>query len=326
TLNLKEEGAKDVLWQLIDTADIIVENFRPGAAARLGFGYEAVAARRPEMIYASISGFGDTGPDATRPGYDLIVQGESSMMNITGAPDTPPFKMGTSIADMVSGMALVQGILAALYDRRVSNKGQHVKVSMLEALSALLTYHASNYFATGVSSERRGNAHPSIVPYETFEASDGWLNIAVGNDNQWGTFCQAIDRMDIKDHADYALAPDRVKNRDELIPLLADVLRQKSRDDWIAVLSDAGIPCGAIRTVGEICESETLKQRGMIWSMDHPSAGEVRNIANPIELTGTPFPKPSAPPRLGEHTDDVLRDVLGFSADKIAALKDQGAV
>ena len=326
TLNLKEEGAKDVLWQLIDTADIIVENFRPGAAARLGFGYEAVAARRPEMIYASISGFGDTGPDATRPGYDLIVQGESSMMNITGAPDTPPFKMGTSIADMVSGMALVQGILAALYHRRVSNKGQHVKVSMLEALSALLTYHASNYFATGVSSERRGNAHPSIVPYETFEASDGWLNIAVGNDNQWGTFCQAIDRMDIKDHADYALAPDRVKNRDELIPLLADVLRQKSRDDWIAVLSDAGIPCGAIRTVGEICESETLKQRGMIWSMDHPSAGEVRNIANPIELTGTPFPKPSAPPRLGEHTDDVLRDVLGFSADKIAALKDQGAV
>jgi len=326
TLNLKDEDAKEVLWRLIDTADILVENFRPGAAHRLGFGYEAVSARRPEMIYASISGFGDTGPDATRPGYDLIVQGESSMMNITGAPDTPPFKMGTSIADMVSGMALTQGILAALYDRRVSHKGQHVKVSMLEALSALLTYHASNYFATGVSSERRGNAHPSIVPYETFQAADGWLNIAVGNDIQWGIFCRAIERPDLTDHADYALAPDRVENREVLIPLLAEVLRQKNRDDWIEVLSGAGIPCGAIRTVGEICESETLKQRGMIWSMQHPSAGEVRNIANPIEMTGTPFPKPSAPPCLGEHTHDVLRDVLGFSEEKIAGLKEQGAI
>ncbi len=326
TLNLKDDAAKEVLWQLIDTVDIIVENFRPGAATRLGFGYEAVAARRPEMIYATISGFGDTGPDATRPGYDLIVQGESSMMNITGAPDTPPFKMGTSIADLVSGMNLVQGILAALYARRDSGKGQHVKVSMLEALSSLLIYHAGNYYATGVSSERRGNAHPSIVPYETFQASDGWLNIAVGNDAQWEIFCPAIDRLDLQDHELFATGPDRVKNRDQLIPILTEVLREKTRDEWIAVLSEAGIPCGAIRTVGEACESETLKQRGMIWKMDHPTAGEVRGIGNPIEMTGTPFAQPAPPPRLGEHTEAILEGLLGFSAETIAALKEQGSI
>ncbi len=325
TLNLKDEGAKEVLWQLIDTADIIVENFRPGAAKRLGFGYDDVAARRPEIIYASISGFGDSGPDATRPGYDLIVQGESAMMNITGSADTSPYKMGTSIADLVSGMTLVQGILAALYARRDSGKGQHVKVSMLEALSSLLTYHAGNYFATGVSYERAGNAHPSIVPYETFEAADGWLNIAVGNDAQWVTFCDAVDRQDLKVHDDYAKGPDRVNNRKRLIRIIGDILRRKSRAEWITILGQAGIPCGAIQTVGEICESETLKQRGMIWNMQHPTAGEVRNIANPIVMTGTPFAQPSPPPQLGEHTDDVLRDVLGFNAEKIAALKDQGS-
>jgi formyl-CoA transferase len=326
TLNLKDDTAKEVLWQLIETADIIVENFRPGAAKRLGFGYDDVAARRPEMIYATISGFGDTGPEATRPGYDLIVQGESAMMNITGAPDTPPFKMGTSIADLVSGMNLVQGILAALLSRRDSGKGQHVKVSMLEALTSLLTYHAGNYYATGVSSERRGNAHPSIVPYETFKASDGWLNIAVGNDAQWENFCPAIGRLDLKDHELFATIPDRVNNRDQLIPILTDVLQQKSRDDWIAVLSAAGIPCGALRTVAEACENETLKQRGMIWTTDHPTAGKVRSIGNPIEMTDTPFAPPSPAPRLGEHTEAVLGSLLGFSAEKIAALKEQGTI
>ena len=326
TLNLKDAGAKDVLWQLIDTADVIVENFRPGAATRLGFGYEEVSDRRPEIIYASISGFGDSGPDATRPGYDLIIQGESSMMNITGGPDTPPYKMGTSIADLVSGMTLVQGILAALYSRRDSGRGQHVKVSMLEALSCLLTYHAGNYFATGKSYERAGNAHPSIVPYETFQAADGWLNIAVGNEKQWMTFCDAIGRNDLAEHELYAQGPDRVNNRDTLIPILSDVLGKNSRAEWIEILSEAGIPCGSIQTIGEICESETLKQRGMIWKMDHPSAGELRNIANPIEMTGTPFPAPSPPPLLGEHTATVLEEVLGHDAEKIAALKLKGAI
>ncbi|MEK9723800.1 MAG: CaiB/BaiF CoA-transferase family protein, partial [Rhodospirillaceae bacterium] len=305
--------------------DVIIENFRPGAAERLGFGYAAVAARNPGIVYGSISGFGDTGPDADRPGYDLIIQGESGMMDITGEADGPPTKMGTSIADMVAGMMLNQGILAALNARHTSGKGQHVKVSMLEALASLLTYHAGNYYATGTVPVRRGNAHPSIVPYETIEAADGWLNLGVANDSLWTRFCEATGKTDWKDHPKFGKAPDRVRNRDELMPLIGELVRTKTRAEWIELLGGAGIPCGAIATVGEICESETLKARGMIWEMDHPTAGQVRSIANPIAFTGTPLARPAAPPRLGEHAETVLADA-GYSADEIAAMREQGVI
>lgn len=325
-LDLKNEASKEVLWQLIETADILVENFRPGAAERLGFGYSAVSKKKPELIYASISGFGDSGPESDRPGYDLIVQGESGMMDITGPPQGAPHKMGTSIADMVAGMTLVQGILLALYSRNANGKGQHVKVSMLEALSGLLTYHASNYYATGKTSVRRGNAHPSIVPYETFKASDGWLNIAVGNDSQWEKFCEVLGRSDIRDDERFSTGPSRVENRDQLIPLLGELLLRNNREAWITELSAAGIPCGAIRSVAEICESETLKERGMLWEMQHPTAGPVRTIANPIELTGTPLGEPSPPPNLGEHSEWVLKEILEMSETEIETFKRAGGL
>ena len=248
-LDMKQDAAKEVLWKLVENADVIIENFRPGAAARLGFGYKDVAARNPGIIYGSISGFGDTGPGAKRPGYDLVIQGESGIMDITGDPDSPPTKMGTSIADMVAGMMLSQGILAALNARHIMGKGQHVKVSMLEALASLLTYQASNYYATGITPKRRGNAHPSIVPYETFQAGDGWLNVAVANDSLWQKFCDAADKPEWKDHPNYVAAPDRVQNRDEIMPLITEVLKTKTRAEWIALLNAAGVPCGAIATV-----------------------------------------------------------------------------
>ena len=322
-LDMKQDAAKEVLWKLVENADVIIENFRPGAAARLGFGYKDVATRNPGIIYGSISGFGDTGPGAKRPGYDLVIQGESGIMDITGDPDSPPTKMGTSVADMVAGMMLSQGILAALNARHVMGKGQHVKVSMLEALASLLTYQASNYYATGTTPKRRGNAHPSIVPYETFQAGDGWLNVAVANDPLWQKFCDAADKPEWKDHPNYAAAPDRVQNRDEIMPLIAEVLKTKTRAEWIASLGAAGVPCGAIATVEEICESETLKARGMIWEMDHKTAGVVKTIANPIEFTGTKLATPAPPPRLGEHTDEILASA-GYDAAAISALKDQG--
>ena len=199
-----------------------------------------MAARNPDIIYGSISGFGDTGPGAERPGYDLVIQGESGIMDITGDPDGPPTKMGTSIADMVAGMMLSQGILAALNARHVMGKGQHVKVSMLEALASLLTYQASNYYATGITPKRRGNAHPSIVPYETFQASDGWLNVAVANDSLWQKFCDAADKPEWKDHPNYAAAPDRVQNRDEIMPLITEVLKTKTRAEWIEASGRGG--------------------------------------------------------------------------------------
>ena len=325
TLDMKQDAAKEVLWKLVENADVIIENFRPGAAARLGFGYKDVAARNPGIIYGSISGFGDTGPGAKRPGYDLVIQGESGIMDITGDPDSPPTKMGTSIADMVAGMMLSQGILAALNARHVMGKGQHVKVSMLEALASLLTYQASNYYATGITPKRRGNAHPSIVPYETFQAGDGWLNVAVANDSLWQKFCDAADKPEWKDHPNYVAAPDRVQNRDEIMPLITEVLKTKTRAEWIALLNAAGVPCGAIATVEEICESETLKARGMIWEMDHKTAGVVKTIANPIEFTGTRLATPAPPPRLGEHADEILASA-GYDAATISALKDQGVI
>ena len=326
TLDMKKGAAKEVLWRLIEDADVLVENFRPGAAARLGFGFDDVAARNPRIVYASICGFGDTGPESNRPGYDLIVQGESGMMDITGEADGPPTKMGTSIADMVSGMMLNQGVLAALNARHANGKGQHVKVSMLEALSSLLTYQAGNYYATGEAPRRRGNAHPSIVPYDTVEAADGWLNLGVANDSLWLKYCGAIEKPDWVDHERFGRAPDRVRNREELMPLLAEVMRTKTRAEWTQVLGDAGVPCGSISTVAEICESETLKARGKIWEMEHATAGNIRTIANPIEFTGTTLAAPAAPPRLGEHTDDVLGSLAGYSADEIAALKEQGVI
>ncbi len=325
TLDMKQDAAKEVLWKLVESADVIVENFRPGAAERLGFGYEDVSARNPSIIYGSISGFGDTGPGAKRPGYDLVIQGESGIMDITGDPDSPPTKMGTSIADMVAGMMLSQGILAALNARHVMGKGQHVKVSMLEALASLLTYQASNYYATGITPKRRGNAHPSIVPYETFQAGDGWLNVAVANDSLWQKFCDAADKPEWKDHPNYAAAPDRVQNRDEIMPLITEVLKTKTRAEWIALLNAAGVPCGAIATVEEICESETLKARGMIWEMDHKTAGVVKTIANPIEFTGTKLATPAPPPRLGEHADEILASA-GYDAAAISAMRDQGVI
>ena len=324
-LDMKQDAAKEVLWKLVENADVIIENFRPGAAARLGFGYKDVAARNPDIIYGSISGFGDTGPGAKRPGYDLVIQGESGIMDITGDPDSPPTKMGTSIADMVAGMMLSQGILAALNARHVMGKGQHVKVSMLEALASLLTYQASNYYATGITPKRRGNAHPSIVPYETFQAGDGWLNVAVANDSLWQKFCDAADKPEWKDHPNYAAAPDRVQNRDEIMPLITEVLKTKTRAEWIALLNAAGVPCGAIATVEEICESETLKARGMIWEMDHKTAGVVKTIANPIEFTVTKLATPAPPPRLGEHADEILASA-GYDAAAISAMRDQGVI
>ena len=203
TLDMKSKQAKEILWRLIDVSDVIVENFRPGAMDRLGLGYEAVAARRPSIVYCSISGFGDTGIQKDRPGYDVIVQGEAGIMDITGPSDGPPYKVGVAVADLVSGLNASQGILAALFTRQSTGRGQFVRISMYEAVASLLTFNASIFYATGNSPRRRGNAHPTIVPYETFEAADGWLNIGVANDDLWQRFCsgsraaRAQDRQSI---------------------------------------------------------------------------------------------------------------------------------
>jgi formyl-CoA transferase len=326
TLDLKSAAAKDILWRLIDIADVLVENFRPGAMDRLGFSYEAVKARRPSLVYASISGFGDTGPQKDRAGYDVIVQGEAGIMDLTGPRDGPPHKVGTSIADLVSGLTAAQGILAALYARRDTGRGQHVRISMYEAVAALLTFNAGIYFATGTAPRRRGNEHATIVPYETFEAADGWINLGVANDELWQRFCAAADRADLQRDMRFARAADRVRHRDVLVPIVKDIIRQRTRDDWLQRLDQQGIPCGAIRTVAEVCESDVLRARDMIAEMAHSSAGTVKGIKSAVHLSDTPLSTYAAPPALGEHSDSVLSRLLGMAPANIAALRAEGAI
>ncbi len=240
TLDMKSDRGKEVLWRLIEASDILVENFRPGAMDRLGFGYAAVKKRRPSMIYASISGFGETGPQKDRPGYDVIVQGEAGIMDITGPRDGAPHKVGAAIGDLVSGLYAVQGILAALHTRNADGAGQHVSISMYEAVASLLTFNASIFFATGNSPRRRGNEHPTIVPYETFEAADGWINLGVANDDLWHRFCGAAERADLESDARFAKASDRVRNREELVPLIKALIKERTRDEWLQRLDKAG--------------------------------------------------------------------------------------
>ena len=326
TLDMKSEHGKEILWRLLDLSDVLVENFRPGAMERLGFGYEAVTNRRPAIIYCSISGFGDSGPQKDRPGYDVIVQGEAGIMDLTGPRDGPPHKVGTSIADLVSGLTAVQGILAALYAAKIDGRGQRVLVSMYEAVAALLTFNASIYFATGNTPKRRGNEHATIVPYETFEASDGWINLGVANDDIWRRFCAAVGTAELATDRRFANAPDRVRNRDALVPLIKTVIKQRSRDEWLKLLDDSGVPCGAIRTVAEVCDSEVLRARGMIAEMPHASAGNVKGIKSAIHLSETVLDTYTAPPKLGEHTNEVLTRLLGYSSDKVNALRREGVV
>lgn len=326
TLDMKGERGKEILWRLVEKSDVLVENFRPGAVERLGFGYETVRARRPALIYCSISGFGDSGPQKDRAGYDVIVQGEAGIMDLTGPRDGPPHKVGTSIADLVSGLTAAQGILAALYRAKSSGCGQKVHISMYEAVAALLTFNASIYFATGNSPRRRGNEHATIVPYETFEVSDGWINLGVANDDIWRRFCAAVGMADLATDRRFATAPDRVRNRDALLPIIRAMFKDRPRDEWLKRFDDSGVPCGAIRTVAEVCDSEVLHARDMIAEMSHASAGTVKGIKSAIHLSETFLDTYSAPPKLGQHTQEVLTDLLGYTNDEVDVLAREGTV
>lgn len=325
TVDLKHEAGRAVVRRLIAGADVVIQNFRPGAAARLGLDYETVAARRPEVVYCSISGFGEGGPDADRPGYDLIVQGESGLMDLTGEADGPPTRIGTSIADLTAGMMAAQGILLALYARRTTGRGQHVRVAMLDAVASLLTYNAGNYFASGEVPTRRGNDHPSVVPYQTLRARDGWMNLGIANDSLWVRYCDAVGRPDLRDDPRFATAPERVRHRDVLVPIVVEITAGRTVAEWMDVLGAAGVPCGRIRSVAEVCTNPQLTARGKVVEHPHPTAGRVRMIGQPIELSETPGRIDRAPPLLGEHTDEVLR-AAGYTDEEIRAFRAAGAV
>ena len=326
TLNLKAPEGRELLKRLVKKSDVVLENFRTGTMERLGLGYATLRKVNPKLVYCAISGFGESGPEASRAGYDLIVQAESGLMDITGFEDGPPVKVGTSIADLVAGMSAAHGITLALLARTRTKKGQKVEISMLDAMAALLTYQAGIYFGTGAKPSRRGNKHPSIVPYEVFKAADAYLTLGVANNSLWERCCTAMERPDLVKDPRYARDADRVQNRETLVPLLNDVLGGRTADEWLKRFEAVGVPAGRIRTVAEVCESEHLKARGMIVTLPHPKAGNLRVLGVPVRLHATPGKAVTAPPLLGQHTERVLRTVLGVGKGEVARLRKRGVV
>ncbi len=326
TLNMKAPEGQAILRALIAKADVVLENFRPGTMERLGFGYDVLRKTNPRLIFCSISGFGESGPESSRPGYDLIVQGESGVMDLTGFADGPPVKVGNSIGDLVAGMAAAQGVTLALLSRSKSGKGQKVEIGMLDVMASLLTYQAGLYWNAGGRPTRRGNQHPSIVPYEVFQAQDAYMTLGVANNSLWERMCRAIGREDLAKDPRFDSEANRVSNRDVLGPLLNSIFSTRPAAHWLKRLDDAGVPAGRIKTVAEVCESEHLRARGMFVNVKHPKAGAVTAMGVPIRLRSTPGAAQAPAPLLGQHTDEILTGLLRIPKPKVEKLRAAGVV
>jgi formyl-CoA transferase/CoA:oxalate CoA-transferase len=324
-VDLKTAEGRHIVQQLARRADVVVENFRPGTAERLGLGYAELAAENPGLVYASISGYGQTGPEASRAGYDAIAQARSGIMSVTGEADGPPVRVGVSSADLVAGMWATIGILAALHEKQRTGAGQWVDISLLDGSVSLLTYVSSGYFASGEIPKRYGSAHPTIAPYQAFPTADGFVMVAVGNDSLWRRYAAAVGRQDLADDERYASNPSRVALRETLIPLLEDIMRTRTTDEWVAALDAAGVPAGPIQTVDQAVQDPQVLARNMVADLVHPSAGPMKVVGCPVRLTRTPPSVRTAPPTLGQETDQILTE-LGYGADRIQALRSSGAV
>ena len=324
-LNLKSEEGRRILWKLLERADVLLENFRPGVLDKLGFGYEAVSKVNPRTVYCSISGFGQTGPSRDRPGYDVIAQGESGMMDLTGYPDGPPTKLGTSLADVVTGLYAVQGILLALLARHRTGKGQLVDISLLDSMVSTLTYHAQIYLSTGRSPRRMGSRHPSIVPYEPFQAKDGFVNIAVTNQKQWVNFCGILGFPEIAADPRFEKMENRLAHYHDLKPIIDRAVGALTRSEVMKRMSDVGIPAGPINTVGELLEDPQIHAREMVVALTHPDYGPLRLLGIPVKLSETPGGVDAAPPRFGEHNREILLK-LGYIESQIEQLASSGVI
>ena len=325
TLNLKHPDGRRVLDALLERADVLVENFRPGTLERMGLGYAEVARRRPGLVYCSISGFGQTGPRRREPGYDAVLQGEGGLMSITGEQDGPACRLGVAIADIVSGMFSAYGVAAALLARHRTGRGQLVDVGMLDAVAAVLTYQAGIYFATGTAPGRLGNRHPTITPYESLETADGELVVAVGNDQLWRTFCGVLGADDLADDPRFRTNKDRVAARETLRPMLVERLRTRPAAEWLADLKAAGVPCGGVRDLEQVFTDPQVLERAMVVALDHPAAGAIRQLGVPVKLGGTPGAVRTPPPTLGQHTAAILGE-LGIGDAEAARLRAAGAI
>jgi crotonobetainyl-CoA:carnitine CoA-transferase CaiB-like acyl-CoA transferase len=326
---VRPEGQK-LVQALAAKSDVLIENFKVGGLAKYGLDYTSLKALNPGIVYCSITGFGQTGPYRHKPGYDFMIQGIGGLMSITGEPDERPgggpMKVGVAVADIFTGLYATVGILGALAHRDRTGAGQHIDLALLDTQVAVLANQAMNYLVTGAAPQRLGNAHPNIVPYQAFAASDGHIIIAVGNENQFARMCEVIGRPELASDERFATNAARVNNREELVGILRAILATRTTREWLDALERAGVPCGPINTVADVFADPQVQARGLRLDLPHPSIGSVPSVANPIRYSATPISYAAAPPALGADTDEVLRDVLGISPAEIARLRSAGIV
>jgi len=321
TLNMASKAGQDILAQLVKKSDVLVENFKLGTLEKWGITNAWLEKNAPRVIRCSITGYGSSGPDATLPGYDFILQAESGLMSICGEADGTPSKYGVAIIDVVTGLYACNSILAALTARARTGRGQHVEVCLYDSGIAMLINVASNYLISGKDARRFGNGHPSVVPYTTYPTADGMVALAVGNDGQFARFAQTVGHAEWASDPRFARNPDRVTNRDALDGLIARALKAGATAGWIEKLRAVGVPCGPINTVADALTDPHTLARDMVRTVRHPKAGDLKMVGIPFRMNGTPATIRRAPPLLGEHTEEVLSGELGFSAERIAQLR-----
>ena len=327
TIDFSQPRGIALVKRLLARSDVLVENFKVGGLAKFGLGYEQLREEFPGLVYCSITGFGQTGPYAHRPGYDMMAQGMGGLISITGEPDRPPSKVPVAINDIMTGMYTAVALLSALRHRDSTGEGQQVDVGLLDVQVSWLANVASNYLVGGKIPRRLGTAHPNSVPYQVFPTGDGFIIIAANNDGQFERFCRAAGTPELLEDPDFASNALRVRNRDRLISMIEAVTRTRGTDAWMEALESAGVPCAPVNTIDRVFADPQVEARGMQIRMPHPLAGEdVRLVGSPIRLSRTPVSYRRAPPTLGQNTDEVLAEVLGLSEDERTALREEGVI
>jgi formyl-CoA transferase len=330
TVDIASPEGQDIVRRLARQSDVVLENYKVGQLKKYGLDYESLKKEKPDLIYCSVTGFGQDGPYAQRAGYDFIIQGMGGFMSITGErddmPGGGPQKAGVAISDLMTGMYATIAVMAALAHRDRTCEGQYIDMALLDVQVAMLANMNTNYLASGNPPKRWGNAHPNIVPYQTFPTSDGHIIVAVGNDGQYRKFVGAGGRPDLAEDERFATNPMRVRHRNVLVPLLADMVKTKTKQEWIDLLESAGVPCGPINNLDEVFVNPQVTARNMQVDLPHPTAGKVKLVGSPMKMSVTPPSYDLPPPLLGQHTDEVLHGVLGMEQDEIGKLRGKGVV
>lgn len=326
TINLKHEEGQKLIRQLVKSCDVVIENFKQGQMDRFGLGYEDLKQINPALVYCSITGFGQSGPYSSRPGYDYVIQAMSGLMSITGPTDGQPHKVGVAISDVITGLFASNAILTALRHAEQTGVGQTIDVALLDSQIAALVNIASNFLVSGQTPPRLGNLHPNIVPYQTFSANDGEFVLAVGNDGQFRQLCTLLERPDLASDERFATNPARVANRDILVPILSALFQQQSVGYWVDHLLDMGIPAGPINTVAQALTDPHIIERGLIQATQLNNGEMFPFVGSPLHLSATPPQVRHAPPALGQHTDEVLRELLNLDDDKMRAYHENGVI